>query len=123
MPVSTEYWQQVRIQLEAVRPVTHRRMFGGIGLYLDGPVFGIVDNDRVFFKVDARTVDAYNAAGSEEWMYDPAVGPISKYRELPRWVLEDPAKLAEWIDASAGASQRLDEARKRRPKGKRPERG
>ena len=91
-------------------------MFGGIGLYVGGPIFGIVDNDRLYFKVDAETVGPYDDAGSEMWMYDPAVGPIEKYREVPVGVVTDPEKLGEWIDASASAAVRLDTGKKRKKK-------
>lgn len=91
-------------------------MFGGIGLYLGGPVFGIVDNDRIFFKVDSQTVDPYDQAECDMWMYDPAVGPIEKYREVPAFVLQDANQLGDWIDASAGAAIRMDAGKKPKKK-------
>ncbi|MBL8065003.1 MAG: TfoX/Sxy family protein [Chthonomonadaceae bacterium] len=118
MPVSKKFWEGLRAQLESARPVTHRKMFGGIGLYCGGPVFGIVDNDHLFFKVDSESVAPYDEAGSDMWMYDPAVGPIPKYREVPRFVLADPDTLGKWIDAAAAAAIRLDSEKK--PKRKVP---
>lgn len=114
MPVTPEALERFRNALETARPVTHRRMFGGVGLYLGGPVFGIVDNDRLFFKVDDQTVAPYDEAGSEMWMYDPEVGPIPKYREVPAAIVGDLAALGEWIDAAAGAALRLDTGKKRK---------
>src|SRR5512142_93192 len=101
MPVSAEYWGTLQAKVLEARPVTHRKMFGGIGLYMGGPVFGIVDDDRLYFKVDELTVAPYDEAKAEMWMYDPAVGPVPKYREVPAAVLADPVRLGEWIDASA----------------------
>lgn len=114
MPVTPSVWTDLRSKLESVRPVTHKKMFGGVGLYLDGPIFAIVDNDRLFFKVDAETVAAYDEAGSDMWMYDPEVGPIEKYRELPKHVLDDPEQLGQWIDESAAAAVRMDKPKKTR---------
>lgn len=116
MPVSPEFWSSLRATLESVRPITHRKMFGGIGLYLGGPIFGIVDNDRVFFKVDVHNVAGYDDAGTDMWIYDPAVGPIEKYRELPTSVMSDPQTLGEWIDASAAAAVRMDAGKKSKKK-------
>jgi hypothetical protein len=33
-------------------PFASRRMFGGIGLYLDGRFFGIIDSGRMYFRTD-----------------------------------------------------------------------
>ena len=107
MPVTPDYWLVLRETLESVRPITSRKMFGGIGLYFGGPVFGIVDNDKVYFKVDEETVQPYDEADSDMWMYDPAVGPVAKYREVPAAVLADPCLLGEFIDASAAAAVRM----------------
>lgn len=116
MPVSPEYWNDLREKLEGARPVTSKKMFGGVGLYLDGPIFGIVDNDRLFFKVDAETVAPYDQADAEMWMYDPAVGPIEKYRELPNSVLTDSETLGEWIDAANEAAKRMGKGKGRKKK-------
>ncbi len=116
MPVTPEYWQKLRETLETVRPVTHRKMFGGIGLYLGGPVFGIVDNDRLYFKVDHESVTPYDEAGAEPWMYDPAVGPVEKYREVPARVVSNPPDLGEWIDVAAAAAIRMNSGQRKRSK-------
>lgn len=118
MPVSPEFWSELREKLESIRPVTHRKMFGGVGLYLGGPVFGIVDNDRLFFKVDDRIVAGYDDAGSEMWMYDPAVGPVPKYREVPAAVMSDRELLGKWMDDSAAAAVRMDAGKKPKTKKK-----
>lgn len=107
MPVTDAYARKVLDALQAVRPVTSRKMFGGIGLYCGGPVFGILDDDRLYFKVDAGTVWRFDEAGSDCWVYDPAVGPVAKYREVPSSVLADPVALGEWVDEAAGAALRL----------------
>lgn len=107
MPVSKEFERRVLGSLCAVAPVTAKRMFGGVGLYVGGPMFGILDDDRLFFKVDGETVGAYDDAGAEPWVYDPEVGPVTTYREVPRFVLEDPAALGQWVADAAAAAVRL----------------
>ena len=55
MAVSAQYLTFVLDQLGQARPVTSRRMFGGVGFYAAGVFFAVADNDSLFFKVDAQT--------------------------------------------------------------------
>lgn len=36
-------------------PVTIRRMFGGGGIYRDGLMFGLIDDETVYLKADDET--------------------------------------------------------------------
>jgi TfoX/Sxy family transcriptional regulator of competence genes len=40
-------------------------MFGGVGLYLDGLFFALIDDDTLFFKTDEATRKRYESAGSK----------------------------------------------------------
>lgn len=113
MPVSRDFEERVLGALRSVAPVTAKRMFGGLGLYCGGPIFAVVDDDRLYFKVDDQTVADYDAAGSEAWVYDAKVGPIAKYRELPAYLLDDPAELGRWVADAAEAAMRLAKGAKR----------
>src|SRR4030095_9214715 len=52
MAVSDSYLAYVLEQLDAVRGVVTKRMFGGVGIYSDDVFFAVIDNDTLFFKVD-----------------------------------------------------------------------
>lgn len=58
MPVTSDYLAYVLDQLRPSGSVTARRMFGGVGLYLDGVFFAIID-DTLYFKVDDVTRPDY----------------------------------------------------------------
>ena len=105
MPVSPEYKTFVLDALRAARPVESKAMFGGLGLYHEGVFMGVVDDDRLFLKIDPLTESAYVERGMAAWSVTP-----SAYRELPEDVLGDPALCGEWLDASRDAAVR----RKRR---------
>jgi DNA transformation protein and related proteins len=107
VPVSASYLASVVAALEAARPVTHRKMFGGLGVYLDGVFFAVVDDDRLYFKVDDGNLAGYDALGMEPWFPDPTSTKPSPYREVPADVLADVEALGEWVDASVAAAVRL----------------
>lgn len=84
-------------QLAGVGDVTSRSMFGGLGIFESGDMFGIVSKARLFFKVDDATRPKFEAAGSEKH------GPMP-YFEVPAEVLENADKLQSWArDAVAVA--------------------
>ena len=113
MPVSPEYKAFVLDALGTARPVESKPMFGGLGLYLDGVFMGVVDDDRLYLKIDPLTEPVYVERGMETWAVSP-----NAYRELPAEVLADPKRCGEWLDAARDAASR----RKAKPR-KSPTRG
>lgn len=99
MPLSPEFYRSTLDRLSSIRPITAKRMFGGAGVYLDGAFFCVLDDDKIFFKVDSKTATEYEAAGMGPWMMGGQ--PNDKYRELPPHVLDHDDLLGEWMDASA----------------------
>lgn len=112
MPISKEALDDAVATMQAVRPVTWRKMFGGAGFYVDGVFFAILDDDRLFFKVDEQSLGPYEERGMQPWVWDDNVSDA--YRELPEDVLASEKMLAEWIDDSVAAAIR----RKTKPKSK-----
>jgi DNA transformation protein len=85
-------------------------MFGGGGIYYNDIFFALLDDDRVFFKVDAETVGEYEARGCGPWVCAGEVSP--NYRELPAEIWNDPERLGDWIEAAALAAKRLKSKRR-----------
>jgi DNA transformation protein len=81
-------------------------MFGAWGLYCDERMFGIVDNDVLFLKVNAVTRLDYVAAGMGPFSPLASKRPMDGYYELPLDVLESREKLLAWgrkaLAAAAG---------------------
>src|SRR3954447_2302711 len=90
--------------LAAPGDVTSRPMFGGVGLYWRGVIFGILFQDRLFLKIDNRSRDDYLARG---------MGPLrpnerqtlKSYYEMPPDVLADPEALLSWAREAIRAAQ------------------
>ena len=97
MPVTAEYREYVLEQLGRVAPVTHRSMFGGVGIYSDGLFFALMDDDTLYLKVDDSNRGDFEAAGTGPFspFGDPSM--VMKYYELPADLLEDPDSLRPWV--------------------------
>jgi DNA transformation protein len=105
MAVSPEYRDWILEQLRHTGPVTARSMFGGVGLYLDGLFFALIDDDVLYLKVDDSNRPDFTAAGCDPFRPygdDRAM----QYYEVPADVLEDPAGLRTWADKALDVARR-----------------
>ena len=109
MPVSPEARDRLLAALRAARPLESKAMFGGLGIYLDGVFMAVVDDDRLYLKIDPITEPAFVERGMGTWSVSPKA-----YREMPGDVLDDPVACGAWLDAARDAAVR----RKRPAKGK-----
>lgn len=118
MAVSPEFEAWVIDQLAAFGPVRPRRMFGGVGLYHEEVMFGLImgGDEGVYLKVSDETRPDYLALGSKPFQpYDE--GASMSYFEVPPEILEDEERLAEWARRAfdvAWATKRKKPARKKK---------
>jgi DNA transformation protein and related proteins len=103
---------------EAMAPigtVTLRRMMGAATLYCDGTVFAVVDDSELWFKSDAQSDAAWDAAGCEKFSFEGSDGRIAvmNYRRAPADVYDDADALREWAALAVAAGLR---APKKKPK-------
>lgn len=106
MPVNQEFRSHVRAQISQVVNMTDRAMFGGVGLYADGKIFGVLDNDTLYLKADDQSRDRFIAAGSFPFSPYGDSGPTMGYYAIPAAVLDDTAALQPWIELALAAAQR-----------------
>ena len=96
MPVSNSYRDYVLEQLAVAGSVTAKKMFGGVGLYLDGLFFALIADDRLYFKVDDTNRSDYEAVGMGSFQpYDDKPYTM-QYYEVPVEILEDGVDLCIW---------------------------
>ena len=93
-----------------------RRMFGGEGLFRDGLMFGIVHEDRLYFKTSEESRQAFIAEGAGPLFYKfkTAEGVLTSYYELPDRLYDDPDELADWARAAFAVAQQSPTAKKKR---------
>jgi DNA transformation protein len=105
MSVSADYRDFILEQLAGAGRVTPRAMFGGVGLYLDGLFFALIDDDTLYFKADEASRRRYEAAGSSPFCPDPSRPEQAMgYWQVPADVLEDPEALVDWAREAQGVA-------------------
>lgn len=106
MAVSEDYLNYVLEQLEHAGTVTPKRMFGGVGLYMDDVFFALIADDVLRFKVDDTNRADYEKAGMEPFRPYKDRKTIMDYYEVPIDVLEDRAELKLWAEKAIDAALR-----------------
>lgn len=105
-------------------PVHAKSMFGGYGLCLDGVMFALSFEDRLYFKVDNESRATFVKAGSLAFTYErPGREGGSRaismsYHEAPEGSLASAKRLLPWAQRGLAAAQRA--ARKKAKKKPRP---
>lgn len=95
MSESESFAEYVREQVQGLRGVEFRRMFGGYGLYSGAKFFGILYKGRLYFKTDAQSSQVYRERGMEAFK-PSARQTLKNYFEVPVEVLEDSELLVAW---------------------------
>ncbi len=120
MSVSEEYQEYILERLACFGPVVARKMFGGLGLYLDSVFFALASKNVLYFKVDDINRPDYEDAGMDPFKpYDDKPYSMS-YFEVPPDVLEDDNMLKEWaakaFDAAVRAQATNSKKKRKRKK-------
>jgi DNA transformation protein and related proteins len=83
--------------LGLVAPVQARAMFGGHGLYAQGVMFALLDDDELFLKVDDLCRGRFEGAGCRRWVYQGPKGPMpTSYYRPPDDAHENPEAMLPW---------------------------
>lgn len=104
-------------QLSGFGSVTIKRMFGGGGVYRDGLMFGLVDDDMLYLKADATSQADFEAVGSMPFVYQPGTGRAVQmsYWRAPETCMDDPSELQKWCGKAMQAAMRAAQ-KKSKPK-------
>jgi DNA transformation protein and related proteins len=108
--------------LELLAPVSARRMFGGVGLFHGGTMFGLLAREEAFLKVgDANRAD-YEAAGEAPFSYGTKYGEhvLTSYWRCPPELLDDPDELRDWARKAVAVALAAAKTKPKRPRKPRP---
>ena len=87
MATTPEYRDYILDLLTAIHPVSDRKMFGGIGIFIEEGMFALITSDDVFhFKVDDSNRADYEEADMPRFARMP-------YYQVPEEVLEKPGSI------------------------------
>ena len=109
----TVFLQQCLDRLEELGPILSRAMFGGFGLYCHGVFFGIVHQDRLYFKTSDASEGRYLARESRPFRPNHRQ-TLWSYNEVPADVLEDAETLCRWADEAIAIRRSRPVARRRK---------
>lgn len=87
-------------QLEQMKPVSCRAMFGGFGLYHGDIFFGILHKGRLYFKTDDQTRPVYQEYGMKPFRPSDKQ-TLKNYYEVPPDILESEDDLVLWARGAA----------------------
>jgi DNA transformation protein len=100
---------------EPVGRVGTRRMFGGVGVWLDDAMVAIAVDGVLWMKTDAATAGQFVQAGSPAFTYVRMGRPVALgFHRLPEAALDDPDAFRHWAGLARAAA-----ARSGRPRGPR----
>lgn len=87
-------------------PVSCRKMFGGLGIYLDDTIFALRMSDGTMrLKGVDDLADTFDAEGWEKWTYTRKNGALSSmpYWTMPEALLDDPDEACTWARRALSA--------------------
>ena len=87
--------EEVLDRLAALGEITSNPMFGGVGLYWRGVIFGMVFRERLYFKVDYQAKGEYLSRGMGPFRPNERQ-TLKSYYEVPPEILEDREALLSW---------------------------
>jgi len=123
MPVTDSFLEFMLEQLEALGPITSKRMFGGVGLYAGDLFFALIAGDEVYLKADDSTRGLLEAAGGRPFQPYPGRRRrrgTTQYYSVPIAVLEDSDTLTAWARRSVEVARAQQRAGGERRPRKRP---
>lgn len=119
MPLSPGFIDYAIELVGGLGRVEAKRMFGGAGLYRDGVMFAILDDDALFFRVDGDLQAEMQAQGSVPWAHsikrDGSVRDMGYWR-MPETAADDPDEAAALARRSFAAALKRSGLRAEKPK-------
>ena len=116
MGVSQGQIDQALELLDGLGPLRFKRMFGAVGLYCDDLFFAVLDEETLYFKVDAENEPLFREAGSTPFTFEQNGETVAMgYWRIPEAAMDDSEEAVRWARLGVDAALR---ARARKPKPK-----
>jgi DNA transformation protein len=113
--VSASFKEFLIEQMAGFGSVTIRPMFGGAGVYHDGLMFALVDDEVLYFKVDDASRVAFEAENLPPFVYSKKDQKIDmSYFRSPERCMDDADEMAKWCRAAYDVA--LKSAAKKKPR-------
>ena len=119
----TRQFQDFILDLLAPLQPLPRRMFSGVGLFHGGVMFGLLVRESFYLRVDDRTRERFEAAGSAPFSYLRSGREVSlaAYYAVPESLFDQPDEAVQWAREAIAAARAVARrpSRRRRKAGTR----
>lgn len=97
MPAKSNLATYVTEQLGFLGRVVARSIFGGVGIFVDERLLGIVMDERLYLHTDPGNLGEYQRRGMPQFKpYPNAFDLTTDHHQVPPDVLHDPEQLRQW---------------------------
>ena len=97
MRIKSSLASYVTEQLAFLGRISNRSIFGGIGIFIDERLLGIVINETLYLHTDRGNLDDYLSRGMPQFKpYPNAFDLTTDHHQVPADILQDPAQLKVW---------------------------
>ena len=97
MAVNEDFLRFIIDQLSDSGPFETKKMFGGIGFFKDGHMFGMIGGDKFRLKVDETNQKDFEDLGMKPY-HDMTKKKGMPYWEVPVDVLENKTLIKKWVN-------------------------
>jgi DNA transformation protein len=105
MRVKSELASYVEEQLAFLGRISTKSIFGGIGIFIDERLLGIVMDDKVYLHTDASNLRAYQERGMPQFKpYPNAFDLTTDHHQVPPEIVDDAALLKQWGEQALAAA-------------------
>jgi DNA transformation protein and related proteins len=120
VPVHQEYVEYLMELLRPLGGISHRSMFGGVGIYKHGTIFAIVIDDVLYLKADDKNRAEFESLGLEPFSYEAAgKKKVSmSYHRCPDEALESASEMRRWALSAYAAALRKGKSAAKKPPAK-----
>ncbi len=109
MAVNEDYLNFINDQLNGLGGHETKRMFGGIGFFKEGLMFGMIGKGIFRLKADETNKSDFEDKGMTRFMSDKKNKGMPYY-EVPAEIVEDKDELSAWAKKSFEAAKRAKKA-------------
>lgn len=98
MAFSDDYLNFILDQLSDFGPLTYKKMFGGVGIYKEGAMFGGIMGGNFHLKVDDESRQDFIDRGMTSFFHNKKSKSLPSYYEVPIEILENREELMVWAE-------------------------
>jgi DNA transformation protein and related proteins len=105
MRVKSSLATYVTEQLAFLGRISNRAIFGGVGIFIEDRLLGIVINDCLYLHTDKSNLEDYVSRGMEQFKpYPNAFDLTTDHHRVPVEIVEDGEQLKAWGQRSLSAA-------------------